>query len=138
MHPDGELNMKRPYGTVTQEMKFSNVHIIFAVSVCEPAMDNPNKVELRVGRWFMNHQSYPSTVTVVKKFFNTTKEAWDWAFERGYLQAYYKRVWCRKHRVLHTSGQYTCPAYEKRPAFLRTSFTSSCTNTYLLVQRKAS
>lgn len=125
--------MRRPYGTVTQEMKFGSVHISFSVSVTDPAFHNLDKVELRVGRWFDDHQSFPATVTVVKKLFDNKDQAWDWAFEHGYLQPYYKRVWCRKHRELHVSGTYVVPAreelksvYKSRPSFVQIQYTPTC------------
>jgi hypothetical protein len=36
------------------------------------------------------------------RVFESSDAAFAWALARGYLQPYYRRVWCRKHRRLHT------------------------------------
>lgn len=36
------------------------------------------------------------------KVFKTSDEASAWALSHGHTQIYYRRVWCLKHRCLHT------------------------------------
>src|SRR5262249_40424164 len=119
--------MKRPYGTVTQDMVIGSEKIVFSVSVQTPGWGGQAAATLHVGRWITQSSTYPGTVTVVaNKPFNSADEAWDWAFEHGYIQPYFNRTWCRKHRKLHVSGQYDVPPYNNRPAFTRINYTPTC------------
>ncbi len=124
-----ETIMTKPKSTVTRELKFGSVHIIFAVSVTTPGYHGEPAV-LHVSRWFPDHQSWPSSVTVINKTFSSAEAAWQWAYERGYLQEYFRRNWCLKHRVLHRSGRYDVPAYLGRPAYTRQVYSSTCSRAY--------
>ena len=121
--------MKKPKSTVTAELRFGSVHIIFGVSVTTPGLHGEPAV-LHVSRWFHLHQSWPSGVRVVTRTFGSAEAAWQWAYERGYLQEYFRRNWCAKHRVLHISGQYDVPAYERRPGYHRMVYSGTCSRAY--------
>lgn len=38
--------------------------------------------------------------------FNDSKLAWQYALQHGYCQVYYRRIWCTRHRRLHTPSTF--------------------------------
>lgn len=93
--------MKRKIPTVTRAMTFGRVRIQWNVS-CTTGHGIKGAL-LNVFRADMLLRGQRFGVYAVKdKPFPNTDAANDWALQHGYLQEYFRREWCVKHRQLHT------------------------------------